>query len=144
MSSEWIEGATVGSKYDTSVELAMLSEQHRYDELRPHYLADVRGWSPSYDFEGIESWLDLLAKQNDPFSEIETSLHLVAETDDTVVTEWTWAGTHTGTIEADGFELPATGKRISMKGLSVFEFTDGKVASFRQYWDNAAVMAQFA
>ena len=46
---------------------------------------------------------------------------------------WTWAGTHT-----------ETGKQLSMEGLSVFEFLDGKVASFRQYFDMAAVMAQFA
>ena len=134
----------MGDKFDKLVDTSRLAEQHRYEELRGFYTADVRGWSPSYDFEGIDSWLALLAKQNDPFSEIETLQDLVTETDDTVVTEWRWAATHTGTIEADGFELPATGKRISMKGLSVFEFSDGKVASFRQYWDNAAVMAQFA
>jgi hypothetical protein len=50
---------------------------------------------------------------NDPFTEIETVPHLVAETDDAVVTEWSWAATHT-----------ETGKRLSMKGLSVFEFSD--------------------
>ena len=88
--------------------------------------------------------LYFLAKQNGPISQIETLQRLVAETDDTVLTEWAWAGTHPGTIETDGFALPATGKRISMQGLSMLEFSDGKVASFRQSWDNAAVMAQFA
>lgn len=134
----------MGTKFDKLVEAGPLADQHQYDQLRQFYSTDVSGWSPSYDFEGIESWLALLAKQNDPFSDCETLLNLVVETDDAVVTEWTWAGTHTGVIEADGFELPATGKRISMKGLSVFEFSDGQIASFRQYWDNAAVMAQFA
>jgi ketosteroid isomerase-like protein len=123
----------VGDKFDKIVETGKLAEQHRYDELGQFYSADVRGWSPSYDFEGIESWLALIAEQNDPFSDIETLNHLVAETDDAVVSEWTWAATHT-----------ETGKRLSMKGLSVFEFSDGKVASFRQYFDMAAVMAQFA
>jgi steroid delta-isomerase-like uncharacterized protein len=144
MQPKGIEGVTVGNKFDRLDQSAKLAEQHRYDELREFYRSDVRGWSPSYDFEGIDSWLALLAKQNDPFSEIETRQSLVAETEETVVTEWTWAATHTGTIEGDGFELPATGKRISMKGLSVFEFSDGKIASFRQYWDNADVMAQFS
>lgn len=68
----------------------------------------------------------------------------MVETDDVVVTEWTWAGTHTGSIQAEGFDLPATGRRISMKGMAVFEFADSQVAGFRQYWDNAAVLAQFA
>lgn len=124
---------TVGDKFDKLVEVGKLAEQHQYEELRQSYSADVRGWSPSYDFEGIESWLVLLAEQNDPFSDIETLNHLVAETDDAVVNEWTWAATHT-----------ETGKPLSMKGLSVFEFSDGKIASFRQYFDMAAVMAQFA
>ena len=134
----------MGANFDKVVEAGRLAEQHRYDELRPFYRSDVRGWSPSYDFEGVESWLAVLAGQNDPFSAIESSQSLVAEADDVVVTEWTWAGTHTGSIEAEGFELPATGKRISMKGMAVFEFADGQVAAFRQYWDNAAVAAQFA
>ena len=123
----------MGDKFDKLVETGKHAEQHQYEECRQFYSADVRGWSPSYDFEGIESWLVLIAEQNDPFSEIETVQHLVAETDDAVVSEWTWAATHA-----------ETGKRLSMKGLSVFEFSAGKVASFRQYFDMAAVMAQFA
>jgi hypothetical protein len=47
----------VGEKFDKLVETSRLAEQHRYDELRQFYSADVRGWSPSYDFVGIESWL---------------------------------------------------------------------------------------
>ena len=44
-----------------------LAEQHRYEELRDFYRSDVRGWLHSYDFEGIDSWLALLANQNDLF-----------------------------------------------------------------------------
>ena len=79
-------------------------------------------------FWGVDSWPELLANQSDPFSDIETRQSLIAETDDTVVSEWTSVASHMGRIEGDGFELSATGKRISMKGLSVFEFSDGKVA----------------
>lgn len=96
-------GVTVGDKFDKLVEMGKHAEQHQYEEHRKFYSADVRGWSPSYDFEGIESWLVLLAEQNDPYSEIDTVQHLVAETDDAVVSEWTWAATHT-----------ETGKRLSM------------------------------
>lgn len=133
----------MGAKFEAVAEVSRLAEQHRYEEVRDFYRSDVRGWSPTYDFEGVETWLTLLAAQNDPFSDIETVQQMVVETDDLVVSEWTWVGTHSASIHGEGFELPATGKRISMKGMAVFEFIDGQIAVFRQYWDNAAVGAQF-
>ena len=133
----------MGVNFDVVLAANSLIEQGRFDEARSCYADGLRGVSPTYDFEGVETWLTLLAAQNDPFSDIETVQQMVVETDDLVVSEWTWVGTHSASIHGEGFELPATGKRISMKGMAVFEFIDGQIAVFRQYWDNAAVGAQF-
>jgi steroid delta-isomerase-like uncharacterized protein len=134
----------MGTKFDTLTTVGLLAGEHRYDEVRHFYRPDVRGWSPSYEFEGVDAWVDLLRAQNDPFSDIVTEQQLVAETDTSVVTEWTWTATHTGAIDAGGFELPATGKCVTLRGMAVFEFADDKVAGFRQYWDSAGFAAQFA
>ncbi len=133
----------MGVNFKKLVAVNELIERGDFSGARNFYTDDVKGWSPTYEFEGIDAWIAALTSQNGPFSDIATTMTLVAETGDVVVGEWSWAGTHTGTINASGFELSATGKRISMKGMSAFEFTDGKISAFRQYWDNAAVGAQF-
>ena len=133
----------MGANFDVVLAANSLIEQGRFDEARSCYADDLRGVSPTYDFEGVDAWIEAIQAQNGPFSDVATTMTPVAELDDRVVFEWEWQGTHSGTISAAGFELPPTGKRISMRGMAVFEFADGRISSFRQYWDNAAVAAQF-
>lgn len=134
----------MGALFDRLRESADLAGQHCYDELEPYYTEDVRGWSPSYDVTGRDEWLARLRLQNDPMSDIETTLTLVTEAGSTVVAEWTWSGSHTGPIETPAFSVPATGKRLSLRGISVFEFTGDRISAFRQYFDRAEFAEQLA
>jgi steroid delta-isomerase-like uncharacterized protein len=52
--------------------------------------------------------------------------------------EWVMHGTQT----ADLRELPATGKRMAVRGASMFEFTDGKIRRVSDYWDRASMRVQ--
>lgn len=51
--------------------------------------------------------------------------------EDRIVVEWTMTGTHTG----DWPGLPATGRSIEVRGVSVMELEDGKIARNRDYYD---------
>jgi len=128
----------MGELFETVQHVARLSNEHRYEEMRPYFLDTVQGISPDYNLRGVDAYIEALHAQNDPVSDIQITMTLVVETDKLVVTEWTWSGT----VSGSGFEFPATGKRISMTGITVSEFVDGKIALFRQYWDNAGVLAQ--
>jgi steroid delta-isomerase-like uncharacterized protein len=134
----------MGRLFDRVVEMSDLAGRHRYDELGPFFADDVTGWSPSYDVTGRDEWLARLRMQNDPMSDVETVLTLVAETVDAVVAEWMWSGLNTGPIETPAFTVPATGKRLSMRGMSVFEFDGDRIRAFRQYTDRAAIAEQLA
>ena len=65
------------------------------------------------------------------------------EEGDAFCDEWTFAGTHARPLPLpDGSELPATGKRIEIKGMELVLVRDGEVIVNTLYYDNLAVAAQ--
>jgi steroid delta-isomerase-like uncharacterized protein len=54
---------------------------------------------------------------------------------DTVVTEQTYSGTHTGTLRTPNGDVPATGKRVQGRQAAVQRVKDGKVWSEHLYFD---------
>src|SRR6476620_4456797 len=50
--------------------------------------------------------------------------------------EWTMIGTHRGALPG----LPATGKSISIRGVSLLELADGKIRRCSDYWDMATLL----
>jgi steroid delta-isomerase-like uncharacterized protein len=51
---------------------------------------------------------------------------MIAEGDQVVV-RWMWHGTHTGDFVTPTIHLPATGKQVTVTGITIFRFADGKV-----------------
>ena len=54
------------------------------------------------------------------------------------IIEWTMRGTHS----ADWKTLPATGRTLSVPGVSVIEFADEMIRRQRDYWDGYLFMSQ--
>jgi steroid delta-isomerase-like uncharacterized protein len=52
--------------------------------------------------------------------------------------EWVMRGTHQGDMPG----LPATNKRIEVRGASIFEFEGDKVRRCSDYWDMATLLKQ--
>jgi steroid delta-isomerase-like uncharacterized protein len=61
---------------------------------------------------------------------------------DTVVTEGTLIGTHTGTFRTPQREIPASSNRVTLRYASVKEIRDGKIASERLYFDQLELLQQ--
>lgn len=62
---------------------------------------------------------------------------IVAE-GDTVVAEWTASGTHHGRLMG----IPATGKPISFKGVSIIRYRGGLAVADTRMWDLAGLLRQ--
>jgi steroid delta-isomerase-like uncharacterized protein len=70
-----------------------------------------------------------------------SSEHEVAARD-TVVTEGTLTGTHSGTFRSPQGDVPASGNHLSLRYVSVKEIRDGKVAAERLYFDQLEFLQQ--
>ena len=66
------------------------------------------------------------------------------EQGDAFCDEWTFAGTHTGSLLLpDGRDLAPTGKRIEVRGMEYCRVNDeGELTVNTLYYDNLAVLVQ--
>jgi steroid delta-isomerase-like uncharacterized protein len=59
---------------------------------------------------------------------------------DSITWAWRMEGTHRGTIDPPGFA--ATGKRIDLDGIDVWDFAGGRLERYRAYYDMATLARQ--
>lgn len=108
------------------------------DAFMDCYAADAVLRAPEGSFEGRAAIREFWAQQFAEFSDSQVSSDLLVEQGDTVVAEFTYTGTNTGPIAMpDGSTLPATGKRIEMKGMQLLQLRDGKIVRHAVYHDTA-------
>jgi steroid delta-isomerase-like uncharacterized protein len=60
--------------------------------------------------------------------------------EDSVSWAWRMEGTHRGDIEPPGFA--ATGRRIDVDGIDVWDFSEGRIERYRAYYDMAQLAQQ--
>jgi predicted ester cyclase len=61
---------------------------------------------------------------------------------DTIVQEFTFEGTHEGTLSGPAGDIPATNRRLTGRGVQILRVDNGKVADARLYYDQVQVMTQ--
>jgi len=64
------------------------------------------------------------------------------EAGDTIITEGTYNGTHTGDLVSENGSIPASGRRFAFPYVDVMQVAHGKVISHRIYWDNLSFLGQ--
>ena len=62
--------------------------------------------------------------------------------DDTVVLELTWRGTHKGPLQTSDGAIAATGKRIDVRACMVIEVVGDKAKAQRHYFDMGTLLQQ--
>ena len=73
----------------------------------------------------------------------DARLEVVAKHDagDTTIDEWIFHGTHTGPLPLpSGETLPATGRRVAVRGVDVVSYAGGAVATHHAYFDQAQLL----
>ncbi len=101
-----------------------------YAQLSTFFAEDVVGWAPSYEISSRDEFIEVLRSGERPAS--ERLLHLTIDVlGNKVFAESSWIGHY-----AD------RGRDVRMRRMSVFEFEDGAIKRFRQYWDNLGAMRQ--
>jgi steroid delta-isomerase-like uncharacterized protein len=94
-------------------------------------------------FEGAEAIRERLARDLTAFGDARYVVESFLAEGDKFGDEWTFTGTNTGPFRLpDGTEVPATGKRVEIKGMEFVEVRNGKIVVDNLYYDSTAMLAQ--
>ena len=112
-------------------------------ELGTLFTADVVGWSPYVTVSGLEAVAALAALREEAFSNVVITFRGLDEVGNKAVAEWLIEADHTGPLVLDGDSvLGATGRHVQLPGVTVADFREGKIRSFRTYFDDLSLIEQ--
>ena len=103
-----------------------------------NFTKDVIMHASPTDIVGIDSARAYYANYITGFSNISFTIKDVFGQGDKLVKHWNFAGTHSG----DFFGIPATGKKVSLDGVTLVRMSNGKIAEERDFFDNLEFMTQ--
>jgi len=104
---------------------------------------DVVGWSPILSVSGLTELAELGADRETAFSNVVIMFRGLDEVGNKAFAEWVIEADHTGPfILGQDAVLEATGRRLQLAGASVADFREGKIRSFRTYFDDISLIEQ--
>jgi ketosteroid isomerase-like protein len=106
---------------------------------------DVVGWSPIAAVSGLTALAELSARRETAFSNLVITFRGLDEVGNKAFAEWLIEADHTGPLVlGEDVALEATGRHVQLAGVTVADFRDGKIRSFRTYFDDASLIEQIA
>jgi ketosteroid isomerase-like protein len=114
-------------------------------DLGTLFTDDVAGWSPYATVSGLAALADLAALREEAFSNVVIMFRGLDEVGNKAFAEWLIEADHTGPLVlGEDAALEATGRHVKLAGVTVADFRDGKIRSFRTYFDDASLIEQIA
>src|ERR1017187_6585408 len=114
-------------------------------DLEPLFPADVVGWSPYATVSGLTSLADLASLREEAFSNVVITFRGLDEVGNKAYAEWLVEADHTGPLVlSEDSVLEATGRHVQLPGVTVADFREGKIRSFRTYFDDISLIEQIA
>jgi ketosteroid isomerase-like protein len=104
---------------------------------------DVVGWSPYATVSGVSALAELAAVRDMAFSNVEITFRGLDEVGNKAFAEWVVDADHTGPlILGEDAALEATGRHVQLAGATVADFREGKIRSYRTYFDDVSLIEQ--
>ena len=112
-------------------------------DLKTLFTDDVIGWSPYATVSGLAALADLAALREEAFSNVVITFRGLDEVGNKAFAEWLVEADHTGPLVlSEDTVLEATGRHVKLPGVTVADFRDGKIRSFRTYFDDLSLIEQ--
>ena len=112
-------------------------------DLKSLFTDDVIGWSPYVTVSGLAGLADLAALREEAFSNVVITFRGLDEVGNKAFAEWLVEADHTGPLVLDEASvLEATGRHVQLPGVTVADFREGKIRSFRTYFDDLSLIEQ--
>jgi len=107
------------------------------------YTDDAVLTTPEGAYKGKGELRERFARELNALSDIRFDVLSYVEDDDSFADEFIFAGTHTGPLlMPDGTDLPATGRRVEIRGMEMVQVRAGRMTVDNLYYDNIALIAQ--
>jgi ketosteroid isomerase-like protein len=104
---------------------------------------DVVGWSPLSTVSGLTGLADLSSLNDAAFSNVVIVFRGLDEVGNKAFAEWVVEADHTGPFILDeDAVLEATGRHVELAGVTVADFREGKIRSYRTYFDDMSLIEQ--
>ena len=104
---------------------------------------DVVGWSPYATVSGLTALAELSALREVAFSNVVIMFRGLDEVGNKAFAEWLIEADHTGPLVlGDDAVLEATGRHVQLAGVTVADFREEKIRSFRTYFDDISLIEQ--
>jgi len=114
-------------------------------DLKTLFTDDVVGWSPYASVSGLPALADLAGIREEAFSNVVITLRGLDEVGNKAFAEWLVDADHTGSLVlGEDAVLEATGRHVRLPGVTVADFREGKIRSFRTYFDDISLIEQVA
>ena len=112
-------------------------------DLGTLFTDDVVGWSPYASVSGLAAVAELAALRETAFSNVALMIRGLDEVGNKAFAEWVVDADHTGPLVlTEDTVLEATGRHIQLAGATVADFRDGKIRSYRTYFDDVSLIEQ--
>ena len=112
-------------------------------DLGTLFTDDVVGWSPYASVSGLAALADLSALRETAFSNVVIMLRGLDEVGNKAFAEWLIEADHTGPLVlSEDAILEATGQHVELPGVTVADFREGKIRSYRTYFDDISLIEQ--
>jgi len=113
------------------------------DELGSLFTDDVVGWSPYATVSGLTALEEVAALRELAFSNVVISFRGLDEVGNRAFAEWIVEADHTGPLVlGEDTALEATGEHVKLAGVTVADFRDGRIRSYRTYFDDLSLIEQ--
>jgi ketosteroid isomerase-like protein len=114
-------------------------------DLKILFTDDVVGWSPYVTVSGLAALADLAALREEAFSNVVITFRGLDEVGNKAFAEWLVEADHTGPLVlSEDTVLEATGRHVQLPGVTVADFREGKIRSYRTYFDDISLIEQIA
>jgi ketosteroid isomerase-like protein len=120
-----------------AVEASVAGDVTSIEEL---FTQNVVGTSPVLDVSSREELAVELEEHEDAFTEIALMVEPLDVSGDRACVEWVASAVHTGALEGEERTIAPTGRRVTLRGVTVAEFEGSQIRAFRHYWDEAELL----
>jgi ketosteroid isomerase-like protein len=104
---------------------------------------DVVGWSPYATVSGLGALAEHADLREEAFSNVIIMFRGLDEVGNKAFAEWLIEADHTGPLVlGDDAVVEATGRHVRLPGVTVADFRDGKIRSYRTYFDDLSMIEQ--